>query len=112
MQTDISLLQLRYGVTDPLGDGIRTCRRTFIYAENNCLLSVQFGITFVRIVLDRNIRHITEPDCADLIHVDEQCICDLITCLKFISDTKHPGVIICIIDIARRHREILCINHL
>ena len=112
MKADISLLQFRYGVTDPLGDGIRTCRRTFINAENDCLLSVQFGITFVRIVLDRNIRYVAEPNRADLIHVDEQSIGDFIACLELISDAQHPGFIICIVNIACRHREVLRINHL
>ena len=91
---------------------IGTCRGRLEYTKDNAVGSVELGVAVVRRVDYRNICDILETHRADSFIIDKKCGCYILCTCEFFTYSKKPGIIIFIVDVTQRHREVLSIYKL
>ena len=87
-------------------------RRVLKYREHDRRLPVQSRIGIHGIIYDCNVSDICQMNGSDLIDIDQQSIRDIFTAVIFVTDAKHPGLVILIVDVAGRHSKVLGVDQL
>ena len=104
--------QLIEGGIDSAGNHVRARSGALENGKDDRVVPVQSCVVFVGVVDDGYVRNIGQADDADPLDVRKKRRLDILRRAVLLADLQKPGIVLRVVNIARRHGKVLGINQL